>query len=408
MEKKEIDLLVDQIRQVILGKEITSNMLSSEKDLLELQDGIKYLQNCLSEANEFIYALTVGNLEIEAPKNYNFFIGNLKELHSNLKHLTWQANQVANGDYNQNVSFLGDFSNSFNKMIFQLSERETELQKKSEILSESIELLKSIMDEVNDWIVVTSADKNEFIYINKAAKERFFDNIYGQHGCGEACALKQYLRNYSNNSNSDVNFEHHCMYANNFFSSKAHQIQWNGNLAYVHFIVNITEEKNYKEVMTRKAYRDELTGLYNRRFCVEKLNDYITKKKKFTISLIDVDGLKYANDFFGHKSGDFYLKTVADEISVCFRDNDYVARIGGDEFVVLSEEIWEEDMINRMKKIDQSLNDKSTDFPMSVSYGVIAGNIDENLKADIILETVDKKMYVQKKLKKSKGINNKI
>lgn len=68
--------------------------------------------------------------------------GAAKELQANLKHLAWQANQVANGDYNQHVSFLGEFSDSFNRMVSQLSEREVRLKEQSAALEESVHLMK--------------------------------------------------------------------------------------------------------------------------------------------------------------------------------------------------------------------------------------------------------------------------
>ena len=58
---------------------------------------------------------------------YNFLCENLKNLHANLNHLTWQAQQVTKGDYSQHVAFLGEFSTAFNEMTRQLQEREAKL-----------------------------------------------------------------------------------------------------------------------------------------------------------------------------------------------------------------------------------------------------------------------------------------
>ncbi len=100
---------------------------------------------------------------------------NLKELHSALKHLTWQANQIANGDYSQKVDFLGDFSASFNSMIHQLAEREAKLKHQSVELSDMVELIKSIVDGLKDWIVVIDSESKEVIYTNQSANQLFYD-----------------------------------------------------------------------------------------------------------------------------------------------------------------------------------------------------------------------------------------
>ena len=75
--------------------------------------------------------LSQGNLSIEAPGRDNFLCENLKNIHANLNHLTWQAKQVAKGDYSQSVSYLGEFSEAFNTMTKQLKEREEELEEEA-------------------------------------------------------------------------------------------------------------------------------------------------------------------------------------------------------------------------------------------------------------------------------------
>lgn len=78
----------------------------------------------MKETHDFIIPLSRGELaEINiSPKN--FFGSPFKELHANLLHLTWQTKQVANGDYNQHIDFMGDFSEAFNTMIISLENNE--------------------------------------------------------------------------------------------------------------------------------------------------------------------------------------------------------------------------------------------------------------------------------------------
>ena len=129
MNREDIDRLVEQIRYIILNKPISDDLKSESEELADLQEAVFYLSNCLAEANEFLKHLRNGELEAKPPSRHNFLAGNLKELHSALKHLTWQADRVAHGDYSQSVNFLGEFSRSFNEMIHQLAEREAQISR---------------------------------------------------------------------------------------------------------------------------------------------------------------------------------------------------------------------------------------------------------------------------------------
>jgi phosphoserine phosphatase RsbU/P len=80
------------------------------------------------ELNEYVIPLAAGDLKAPRPGKTNFLAAGLKELHSRLGHLTWQAQQVAQGDYQQRLDFMGDFSDAFNAMIVMLEDRENRLK----------------------------------------------------------------------------------------------------------------------------------------------------------------------------------------------------------------------------------------------------------------------------------------
>ena len=96
--------------------------------LKQLATSANALAKDVAEMSDVTGLLAKGKLEIEAPPRTNMFAGNIKQLHANLLHLTWQTQQVAEGDYTQSVNFLGDFSVAFNQMISQLQERMTLLK----------------------------------------------------------------------------------------------------------------------------------------------------------------------------------------------------------------------------------------------------------------------------------------
>lgn len=105
------------------------------------------------------------------------------------------------------------------------------------------------------------------------------------------------------------------------------------------FILDITERKAAQEGIEHLAQHDILTGLANRALFSDRLQNALSSALRDRCSLalmsIDLDMFKPVNDQFGHPVGDLLLKEVAQRMVACVRDSDTVARIGGDEFVVL-------------------------------------------------------------------------
>lgn len=399
MNKEDIDLLVEQIRQIILNKPIKEELKSESEELAELQEAVLYLSGLLSESNEFLKHLQAGELDAKPPGRHNLLAGNLKELHSALKHLTWQANQIANGDYSQKVDFLGDFSASFNSMIHQLAEREAKLKHQSVVLSDMVELIKSIVDGLKDWIVVIDSESDEVIYTNQSANQLFYDMEIEKYICGEKCELIEQLRQQSRDCKGSI-FEYTCPRSMKILRVKSSGIKWNNKAACVHYIQDVTDEREYHEQVEEMAYTDELTGLYNRRYCMKQLERQLSQKNEFSFCMIDLDGLKYANDNFGHASGDRYLKTVADEMLKISRTTDIVCRIGGDEFAILFLNCASDIALKKMKQVNLSIESLSEGFLMSISYGVIHIEAGMNILPETILMWADKKMYALKNIKK--------
>jgi diguanylate cyclase (GGDEF)-like protein/PAS domain S-box-containing protein len=99
---------------------------------------------------------------------------------------------------------------------------------------------------------------------------------------------------------------------------------------------DITERKHYEEQLKYLSVHDQLTGLYNRRFLEEEI-ERLDTPRQLPISIImgDLNGLKLANDVFGHQEGDRLLIKATEIINGCCRQEDLIARWGGDEIVIL-------------------------------------------------------------------------
>jgi diguanylate cyclase (GGDEF)-like protein len=98
-------------------------------------------------------------------------------------------------------------------------------------------------------------------------------------------------------------------------------------------------EKEYHAKLFNYAVRDTYTGLYNKRFIINELENISRIARRsgrvFSIIIIDIDDFKQINDLYGHLSGDEYLKSIAELFTQSLREQDIAGRIGGDEFLIL-------------------------------------------------------------------------
>ena len=99
---------------------------------------------------------------------------------------------------------------------------------------------------------------------------------------------------------------------------------------------DVTSERSYMRQIEFLSYRDPLTGIYNRRYFTDRMNELdVPENLPLTMVMADVNGLKLTNDAFGHKMGDDLLIRVAQILEDHCRPQDVLARLGGDEFVIL-------------------------------------------------------------------------
>ena len=107
-------------------------------------EALNQLVTFMEEIHQFINPLARGELSDIKWSSKNFLASPFKELHSRLCHLTWQAKQVANGDYGQRVDFMGEFSEAFNFMIHALERNERLLKEKIEELEQALGHIKRL------------------------------------------------------------------------------------------------------------------------------------------------------------------------------------------------------------------------------------------------------------------------
>ena len=170
----------------------------------------------------------------------------------------------------------------------------------------------------------------------------------------------------------------------------------------VAFCRDITERKNAERELCYLSYHDHLTGLYNRRFFEEELKR-IDSGKKLPISIImcDVNGLKLVNDSFGHDAGDELLKKTTAVIKKACGQNTIIARIGGDEFIVLLPNTGVRESTKIAKNIKElASNEKVENIELSISYGYDTKTRTTQSMVDVIANA-ENHMYKQKLYERS-------
>jgi diguanylate cyclase (GGDEF)-like protein/PAS domain S-box-containing protein len=179
---------------------------------------------------------------------------------------------------------------------------------------------------------------------------------------------------------------------------------------------DITAQKEAEEALRRLSTTDELTGLFNRRgfFLVAEQQRRLAVRRKAELLMlyIDIDDFKLINDTWGHQEGDRVLADLAEMLRHCYRDSDILARVtgeeggllarmGGDEFVVLAvdagedgEQILTGRLRDRVAEYNVGCRDR---YQLSLSMGVVRVKPEPSLTIDSLLAAADKLMYEKKR-----------
>ena len=159
-------------------------------------------------------------------------------------------------------------------------------------------------------------------------------------------------------------------------------------------------------VLETLSYRDELTGLFNRRGFNERLSNTLAIAQRLdstgVLTFIDLDNFKAINDTLGHQAGDEVLRQVASQLKESVRSVDVAARLGGDEFAVILVHTSANQCRQRVKILESGVNDLIVTFddvqiPVRASFGVVAFGRDDDI-AELIAQA-DAEMYRRKRAK---------
>lgn len=173
--------------------------------------------------------------------------------------------------------------------------------------------------------------------------------------------------------------------------------------------------KSLHDQLRETAIRDVMTGLYNRRYMEERIEQEFQRCKRhkhnLSLAMIDIDFFKKVNDTYGHETGDIVLKKIASELKSCLRKSDIISRFGGEEFVIVFPETGVSDATRVLDKIREKVSNIELEsevgqkFKVSFSGGVAGGDISEVENPIEILRTADKLLYEAKSSGRNRIIN---
>ncbi|ALO42851.1 Diguanylate cyclase (GGDEF) domain-containing protein [Pseudoalteromonas phenolica] len=167
----------------------------------------------------------------------------------------------------------------------------------------------------------------------------------------------------------------------------------------------VEKSEKLQSQLEYESLHDNLTNLANRKYLFKELSRLASKSERNKIEVyvlyLDLDDFKPINDDFGHKSGDLVLRTVAQRLTSEVRGYDLVARIGGDEFVVLLMEplhfgVLEQLCKRLLSSIQQPIQLESDQIVQCGCSIGVAGNYNQQFKAENLLHQADQSLYEAK------------
>ena len=196
----------------------------------------------------------------------------------------------------------------------------------------------------------------------------------------------------------------------NFISLMKQQLSIQKKLA-----VSATELNTKNKLLNELSITDSLTGINNRRGFLDSVQAFVNSSfnegKQAMIVFADMDNLKQVNDIFGHKNGDFAIKSVANILKHSFGDDDIIGRLGGDEFVAFSflDDNNKPDQVRAsISALTTELNDTcGKPYYIDISVGIYTFNCHSTLSIEEILHNADEALYENKKNKRKSVIKDK-
>lgn len=195
----------------------------------------------------------------------------------------------------------------------------------------------------------------------------------------------------------------------NFISLMKQQLSTQKKLA-----ISASELNEKNKLLNKLSITDALTGINNRRGFMESVTEQANSKynegRHAMFVFADMDNLKQVNDLFGHKNGDFAIKSISEILIKSFTEEDIIGRIGGDEFVAFAflDDIQKTTTIrNTISQLSKELNDTcEKPYYIDISLGISTFTCSPSLNIEEVLHHADEALYENKKKKRTNVVKS--
>lgn len=336
-------------------------------------------------------------------KNYDILYEYLKGIRSGSEVPSLNINELDENyrDFGHELLQTGEALISYKKREQQLEDEKQRIQSRADMIEGYNELLVAMLSKRDEWLLVVDMESKEILYCNKRKQFGRTDEHFCQT-CKNRLTFHPELLNWKGDEQYSV-WEMAGEDDTNYRIT-SFPIELRERSSYVHIIVDITEEKRMAHNLTSKAYHDPGTGIKNRLFFEEYMEIILHDKQQATLCYLDLDGLKYVNDKYGHLEGDMYIQNFVEIIRKDFRSGDTFARIGGDEFCLVLTGNMKELIDKKLEEILTEFQESDfSEYQCSFSFGVVeipgAAN---TMTLDEILQKADALMYECKRKNKER------
>jgi len=282
-----------------------------------------------------------------------------------------------------------------------------------------LKILSHALMSIGDSVYITDIDDN-IIFVNKAFTETF--GFCEEEVIGKSYCMLSKCIDLCHESHRDCNETVEGLYMNEIYHVKKDGSEFpslvssssikddSGNmLANVGVVRDITEIRDAQKKLQLYATTDILTGALNRRAGIIVLEKQIQLCKRnewnLIIGYIDMDGLKLVNDTYGHQEGDDYILLITNVLKGIIRESDGLCRLGGDEFLLVLPECDMEKGKQVLSRIEKALDEinvkKEKPYKLSLSYGLIAYDFEEQPQIERLIAKADMEMYKHKNNKQT-------
>lgn len=289
-----------------------------------------------------------------------------------------------------------------------------------ETMSKSLDILQLISDNSEEIIYANDLEDYKLLFVSKSLADvlgKPAEELLGQvcykalqrnmDGPCTMCPIPHIEWTPGEKRSKLYTWEHNNTLTEKTYIAKDNIVEWiDGRYVHVETAIDISERMEQEAKLKYLASTDVMTGILNREWGGKALQQKYDTRAGGSLAFVDLDGLKYTNDTFGHAAGDTLLLGMVEAIRAGLRPGEIFCRWGGDEFLV-----WlntpEDEAHSRMGAMQDRLEEKNRNgeypFKLSFSYGVIAFTDEGGQSFDALVTAADELMYENKMEKRGKA-----